>query len=104
MGGLATQFTPTEHDIAGWELRADASDIDAAKEMERPITTWALLAILILCLLAFLIAKAEFHSSDPEPLFYLYGLTVTGIILMQMTVAFFFYRDPYEESLEHHFR
>jgi cellulose synthase/poly-beta-1,6-N-acetylglucosamine synthase-like glycosyltransferase len=62
---------------------------------------WAIFAIIDLCLFGFLLAKAEFHSSHSNnKFFYLYGLAVTSVVLMQMTVAFFFYRDPYLETLE----
>jgi cellulose synthase/poly-beta-1,6-N-acetylglucosamine synthase-like glycosyltransferase len=60
---------------------------------------WALAAVIILCLLIFLIAKAAHHYTRSEPFFYLYGVTVTAVVLLQMVVAFTIYRDPYERAL-----
>lgn len=57
---------------------------------------WQLLTLVVLCLLAFLVAKAEFRSHNPEPFFYGYGLAVTAVVIVQMVVAFFLYRDPYD--------
>ena len=74
-----------------------ADDMARYGVAQRP---WALLALVDLCLLGFLIAKAEFHSSNSNSFFYLYGLAVTSVVLMQMTVSFFFYRDPYYQTLD----
>jgi cellulose synthase/poly-beta-1,6-N-acetylglucosamine synthase-like glycosyltransferase len=61
---------------------------------------WALLAVIVLCLFGFLLVKAESNSPHSNALFYMYGLAVTSVVLMQMTIAFFFYRDPYRKALE----
>jgi cellulose synthase/poly-beta-1,6-N-acetylglucosamine synthase-like glycosyltransferase len=61
-------------------------------QVSRP---WAFLALIVLFLFAFLLAKAEFHSPGSNAFFYAYGIAVTSVVLFQMIVAFFVYRDPY---------
>jgi cellulose synthase/poly-beta-1,6-N-acetylglucosamine synthase-like glycosyltransferase len=61
-----------------------------------PQRRWMLAAVITLCLLALLLAKAEFNSPTSDAFFYVYGLAVTAMVLLQMTVAFFVYRDPYD--------
>jgi cellulose synthase/poly-beta-1,6-N-acetylglucosamine synthase-like glycosyltransferase len=58
------------------------------------------MALILLSLLVFLIAKAEFNSANSDIFFYSYGLAVTSVVLLQMTIAFIFYRDPYFEALK----
>jgi len=52
--------------------------------------------LTVFCLFAFLLGKAFFRRSIiTDPLLFAYGLTVTGVILMQFVVALFIYKDPY---------
>lgn len=54
-----------------------------------------LVAITILISLGlFLAAKAEFRSPTSNDALYAYGVTVTTVVLVQMTIAFTRYRDP----------
>lgn len=52
----------------------------------------ALTAVLALALL--LVIKVEFKSPNSNDAFYAYGIVVTGVIFLTMTVSFAFYRDP----------
>jgi cellulose synthase/poly-beta-1,6-N-acetylglucosamine synthase-like glycosyltransferase len=54
--------------------------------------------LIIGTLTLFLAAKAEFRSPTSNDALYLYGVTVTSMVLLQMVVAFTRYRDP---SLRH---
>jgi len=51
-----------------------------------------LVAVLALALL--LALKIEFKNPDSNDAFYAYGLTVTAVILVTMTISFALYRDP----------
>jgi cellulose synthase/poly-beta-1,6-N-acetylglucosamine synthase-like glycosyltransferase len=52
----------------------------------------ALVAVLALAIL--LVVKLEFKNPDSNDAFYAYGLLVTAVVLITMTIAFGFYRDP----------
>jgi len=67
-----------------WELR---SGLHAGMRAN------ALALFVILSLAVFLVAKAEFRTATSSAAFYLYGVTVTSIVLVQMTIAFSRYRD-----------
>jgi cellulose synthase/poly-beta-1,6-N-acetylglucosamine synthase-like glycosyltransferase len=49
--------------------------------------------IAVLALFTLLALKIEFKNPDSNDAFYAYGLTVTAVILITMTVSFAFYRD-----------
>ena len=49
--------------------------------------------MIVLALGLFLAAKAEFRSETSNDFLYLYGISVTSIVLVQMAVAFGRYRD-----------
>jgi cellulose synthase/poly-beta-1,6-N-acetylglucosamine synthase-like glycosyltransferase len=51
-----------------------------------------LLAVLALALL--LAAKIEFKNPDSNDAFYAYGLLVTAVVFVIMTVSLAFYQDP----------
>jgi hypothetical protein len=53
---------------------------------------FALLAVLALALL--LATKIEFKNPDSNDAFYAYGVLVTAVVLVVMTVSLAFYRDP----------
>jgi cellulose synthase/poly-beta-1,6-N-acetylglucosamine synthase-like glycosyltransferase len=48
---------------------------------------------VVLSLGVFLYAKAEFREPTSSTVFYLYGVTVTSLVLVQMAIAFGRYRD-----------
>jgi cellulose synthase/poly-beta-1,6-N-acetylglucosamine synthase-like glycosyltransferase len=50
--------------------------------------------VAVLALLTLLVVKLEFKSPDSNDVFYAYGVLVTVVVLVTMTVAFGFYRDP----------
>lgn len=50
--------------------------------------------VAVLALLALLVVKVEFKSPDSNYAFWIYGILVTAVVLVTMTVAFGFYRDP----------
>jgi cellulose synthase/poly-beta-1,6-N-acetylglucosamine synthase-like glycosyltransferase len=50
--------------------------------------------IAVLALATLLTLKLEFRNPDANTVFYAYGITVTTVILVTMTVSFAFYRDP----------
>ena len=50
--------------------------------------------VAVLALLALLVVKLEFKSPDSNDAFYAYGVLVTAVITVTMTVAFAFYQDP----------
>ncbi len=50
--------------------------------------------VAVLALLTLLVVKLEFKSPDSNDVFYAYGVLVTAVVLVTMTVAFGFYRDP----------
>src|ERR1039457_7011089 len=50
--------------------------------------------VAVLALLALLVVKLEFKSPDSNYAFWIYGILVTAVVLVTMTVAFGFYRDP----------
>src|SRR5208282_2915379 len=52
----------------------------------------ALLAVLALALL--LATKIEFKNPDSNDAFYAYGVLVTAVVFVVMTVSLAFYRDP----------
>ena len=52
----------------------------------------ALVAVMALATL--LVVKLEFKSPDSNYVFWIYGIVVTAVVLVTMTVAFGFYRDP----------
>src|ERR1700689_226322 len=52
----------------------------------------ALVATLALGLM--LAVKIEFKSTSSHDVFYAYGVTVTAVIFITMTVSLLFYRDP----------
>ena len=52
----------------------------------------ALVAVMALATL--LVVKLEFKSPDSNYAFWIYGIVVTAVVLVTMTVAFGFYRDP----------
>jgi cellulose synthase/poly-beta-1,6-N-acetylglucosamine synthase-like glycosyltransferase len=54
---------------------------------------------IVLALFSFLLAKAFLRFSGSDKLFFAYGLTVTGAILLQFTIALFFYNDPYKKAI-----
>ena len=67
--------------------RSSPSDLGAATRAS------ALALFVILGLSVFLVAKAEFRPATSNTALYLYGVTVTSIVLGQMTIAFGRYRD-----------
>ena len=50
--------------------------------------------IAVLALLTLLALKIEFKNPDSNDAFYAYGIAVTAVILVTMTISFAFYRDP----------
>src|SRR6202035_359456 len=50
--------------------------------------------IAVLALATLLTLKIEFRSPDANFAFYAYGIMVTTVILVTMTISFAFYRDP----------
>lgn len=50
--------------------------------------------IAVLALAGLLVLKLEFKNPDANEGFYAYGVLVTAVILVTMTVSFAFYRDP----------
>jgi len=50
--------------------------------------------VAVLALATLLLLKLEFRNPDANTVFYAYGITVTTVILVTMTVSFAFYRDP----------
>jgi len=50
--------------------------------------------VAVLALFTLLALKIEFKNPDSNFAFYAYGLTVTTVILVMMTISFAFYRDP----------
>jgi cellulose synthase/poly-beta-1,6-N-acetylglucosamine synthase-like glycosyltransferase len=50
--------------------------------------------VAVLALLALLAVKLEFKSPDSNDAFYAYGVLVTAVVSVTMTIAFAFYRDP----------
>jgi len=53
---------------------------------------------IVLSLFSFLLAKAFFRFTGTDIVFFIYGLTVTSVILVQFTIALFFYDDPYKKA------
>jgi cellulose synthase/poly-beta-1,6-N-acetylglucosamine synthase-like glycosyltransferase len=50
--------------------------------------------VAVLALLCLLVVKIEFRNPDSNVVFYAYGIAVTTVILVTMTISFAFYRDP----------
>jgi cellulose synthase/poly-beta-1,6-N-acetylglucosamine synthase-like glycosyltransferase len=50
--------------------------------------------VAVLALLSLLVVKIEFRNPDSNDAFYAYGIAVTTVILLTMTVSFAWYRDP----------
>lgn len=50
--------------------------------------------VAVLALLILLAVKIEFKNPDSNDAFYAYGIGVTAVVLITMTVSFGFYRDP----------
>lgn len=50
--------------------------------------------VAVLALLALLVVKLEFKNPHSNYAFWTYGILVTTVVLVTMTVAFQFYRDP----------
>lgn len=55
---------------------------------------------IVLALFAFLVTKAFFYVGGSDSLFFIYGLTVTSVVLTQFAVALFLYTDPYQRAQE----
>jgi cellulose synthase/poly-beta-1,6-N-acetylglucosamine synthase-like glycosyltransferase len=55
--------------------------------------------VIVFALALFLAAKAETRSPTSNDALFLYGITVTTIVLMQMAVAFTRYRDPARSAI-----
>ncbi len=55
---------------------------------------------IVICIFTFLIAKVVFRSPTSNTILFTYGITVTSILFMTFTVAFIFYRDPYEKAMK----
>jgi cellulose synthase/poly-beta-1,6-N-acetylglucosamine synthase-like glycosyltransferase len=53
-----------------------------------------LMLVAVLALLCLLVVKIEFKNPDSNVVFYAYGIAVTAVILVTMTISFGFYRDP----------
>jgi len=53
---------------------------------------------IVLSLFSFLLAKAFFRFSGSDIVFFVYGLTVTSVVLVQFIVALFLYKDPYKKA------
>ena len=50
--------------------------------------------VAVLALLTLLVVKLEFKNPNSNYAFWIYGILVTAVVLVTMTVAFQFYRDP----------
>lgn len=50
--------------------------------------------VAVLALFTLLVVKLEFKNPDSNDVFYAYGILVTAVVFITMTVAFGFYRDP----------
>jgi cellulose synthase/poly-beta-1,6-N-acetylglucosamine synthase-like glycosyltransferase len=86
-------------DASAWPeadaLRAGYRAERARARAERARSHGKLIGLAVVVMLAlFLAAKAEFRSPTSNDALYLYGVTVTSMVLVQMAVAFGFYRDP----------
>lgn len=103
-GGQLLFGTVSGHDEAAVRQQSldsgERSLAAAAMPSDEHRRRWGLMAIVTLALLALLIAKAEFNSPHSDWFFYTYGLAVTAMVLLQMVVAFFVYRDPYQRPSE----
>lgn len=50
--------------------------------------------VAVLALLFLLVVKIEFRNPDSNDAFYAYGVAVTTVVLVTMTISFAYYRDP----------
>lgn len=50
--------------------------------------------VAVLALFTLLVVKLEFKNPSSTYVFWIYGILVTAVVLVTMTVAFVFYRDP----------
>src|SRR6185312_13406359 len=75
-----------------------AVDAGRRSSHSKKTTRWSrlrgLALVAVLALLALLLVKLEFKSPHSNDVFYAYGILVTAVILITMSVAFGFYRDP----------
>ncbi len=82
-------------DHGGADLQAPISSRGAHHRVTRARSERRLLAVaIVVSLVLFLAAKAEFRSPTSNDALYVYGVTVTLVVLIQMLVAFVLYRDP----------
>src|SRR5450432_2810098 len=72
--------------------RAESPAASGTSQLRTRLRGVALIAVLGLACL--LVVKIEYKNPSSNDLFYAYGITVTAVILVIMTISLAFYQDP----------